>query len=406
MSKRLLIVTQYIYPETFKSSELAFELANRGYKVDVLCGIPNYPDGHYFNGYGIFSKRIENKNGVTFYRCFQTPRKLLPGFIGMSVNYVTFAICATFWVFFYFAWKKRYDAIITHEPSPITQLIPAIFLGKIRKVKVYSWIMDIWPDSVVSSIGETKWTRILKKLLNAVTNWTYSGSDKLLITSKGMADLINRDADYSHKIIYYPNWSDDLKKMPIEKIPELPDGYRIMMAGNIADGLGIDSLVALLYEMKDTPETKFIFVGGGNLQKQMENECKRKGLNNVYFMGKQPYSKMPAFYNKADAMLLTLKPTTLPHLGVTVPARLQGYMAGGKPVLAMIGKGASELINEADCGYAVPAGEYKTLASYIKNTVLKNREAFAKKGENGRMYYEQHFMKEECISNLEKIMFE
>lgn len=406
MSKRLLIVTQYIYPETFKSSELAFELANRGYKVDVLCGIPNYPDGHYFNGYGIFSKRIENKNGVTFYRCFQTPRKLLPGFIGMSVNYVTFAICATFWVFFYFAWKKRYDAIITHEPSPITQLIPAIFLGKIRKVKVYSWIMDIWPDSVVSSIGETKWTRILKKLLNAVTNWTYSGSDKLLITSKGMAELINRDADYSHKIIYYPNWSDDLKKMPIEKIPELPDGYRIMMAGNIADGLGIDSLVALLYEMKDTPETKFIFVGGGNLQKQMENECKRKGLNNVYFMGKQPYSKMPAFYNKADAMLLTLKPTTLPHLGVTVPARLQGYMAGGKPVLAMIGKGASELINEADCGYAVPAGEYKTLAAYIKNTVLKNREAFAKKGENGRMYYEQHFMKEECISNLEKIMFE
>ena len=376
------------------------------YKVEVQNNKPNNPNEHYFNGYGIFSKRIENKNGVTFYRCFQTPRKLLPGFIGMSVNYVTFAICATFWVFFYFAWKKRYDAIITHEPSPITQLIPAIFLGKIRKVKVYSWIMDIWPDSVISSIGETKWTRILKKLLNAVTNWTYSGSDKLLITSKGMAELINRDADYSHKIIYYPNWSDDLKKMPIEKIPELPDGFRIMMAGNIADGLGIDSLVALLYEMKDTPETKFIFVGGGNLQKQMENECKRKGLNNVYFMGKQPYSKMPAFYNKADAMLLTLKPTTLPHLGVTVPARLQGYMAGGKPVLAMIGKGASELINEADCGYAVPAGEYKTLASYIKNSVLKNREAFAKKGENGRMYYEQHFMKEECISNLEKIMFE
>ena len=406
MSKRILIVTQYIYPETFKSSELAFELANRGYKVDVLCGIPNYPDGHYFNGYGIFSKRIENKNGVTFYRCFQTPRKLLPGFIGMSVNYVTFAICATLWVFFYFAWKKRYDAIITHEPSPITQLIPAIFLGKIRKVKVYSWIMDIWPDSVVSSIGETKWSRILKKLLNAVTNWTYSGSDKLLITSKGMAELINRDADYSHKIIYYPNWSDDWKKMPTETIPELPDGYRIMMAGNIADGLGIDSLVALLYEMKDTPEAKFIFVGGGNLQKQMEDECKRKGLNNVYFMGKQPYSKMPAFYTKADAMLLTLKPTTLPHLGVTVPARLQGYMAGGKPVLAMIGKGASDLIKEADCGYAVPAGEYKALATYIKNTILKNRDAFAKKGENGRMYYEQHFMKEECISNLEKIMFE
>lgn len=406
MSKRILIVTQYIYPETFRSTELAFELANRGYMVDVLCGIPNYPDGHYYDGYGLFSKRIENKDGVKFYRCFQTPRKLFPGTIGLSVNYVTFAICAIFWVIFYFAWKKRYDAIITHEPSPITQLIPAIILGKIRKVKVYSWIMDIWPDSVVSSIGNKKGVRFLKKLLNVVTNWTYRGSDKLLITSKGMAELINRDTDYSHKIIYYPNWSDDLKKMPIEEIPVLPNGYKIMMAGNIADGLGINSLIALLDEMNDTPEVNFIFVGGGNLQKQMEDECKRKKLNNVYFMGKQPFSKMPAFYAKADAMLLTLKATTLPHLDVTVPARLQGYMAGGKPVLAMIGKGASDLIKEANCGYAVPAGEYKTLATYIKNTVLKNREAFAKKGENGRMYYEQHFMKEECISNLEKIMFE
>ena len=132
--------------------------------------------------------------------------------------------------------KKHYDAIITHEPSPITQLIPAIVLGKIRNVKVYSWIMDIWPDSVVSSMGESKISRIMNRILNAVTNWTYRGSDKLLITSKGMADLINRNADYSDKIIYFPNWSDDLKAMPIEKIPSLPEGYKIMMAGNISDG--------------------------------------------------------------------------------------------------------------------------------------------------------------------------
>ena len=92
MSKRILIVTQYIYPETFRSTELAFELANRGYVVDVLCGIPNYPDGHYYDGYGLFSKRIENKDGVKFYRCFQTPRKIFPGIIGLSVNYVTFLL--------------------------------------------------------------------------------------------------------------------------------------------------------------------------------------------------------------------------------------------------------------------------------------------------------------------------
>ena len=404
--KRVLIVTQYIYPETFKSSEMAFELAKRGYHVDVLTGIPNYPEGHYYKGYGLFSKRTEIKDGVKFYRCFQTPRLLLPGFIGMSLNYVTFAICATLWVLFFFVWKKKYDAIITHEPSPITQLIPAIILGKMRKVKVYSWIMDIWPDSVVSSIGDNGKTRIIKNILNKVTNWTYRNSNKLLITSKGMADLINRDADYSDKIVFFPNWSDDLMAMPIEEIPQLPDGYKIMMAGNIADGLGLDSLYKFLEEFKNCEDVKFVFIGGGNLQQQFADRCKQNGLDNVIFLGKHPFSKMPAFYKAADAMLLTLKPTTLKHLDATVPARLQGYMAGGKPVLAMIGSGATSLINEADCGYAAPAGDYKALAAYIKETVLTQKEAFANKGANGRNYYENNFRMDKCIDNLIEIISE
>lgn len=401
MKKSILLVTQYFYPENFKGNDVAFELSDRGYEVEVLTGIPNYPEGKYPKGYGIFRKRIETIGGVKVYRVFQIPRG--KGFLGLSLNYCSFVLSSVLWVMFFFGFKKRYDAILFQQLSPATTCIPAVFLSKIKKTPLYTWVLDIWPDSVTSTLGNKG--KIIEPVINHLVNWMYRASNKLLITSKGMAELINRDADYSHKIIYYPNWSDDLKKMPIEEIPELPDGYRIMMAGNIADGLGIDSLVALLYEMNDTPEAKFIFVGGGNLQKQMEDECKRKRLNNVYFMGKQPYSKMPAFYAKADAMLLTLKPTTLPHLDVTVPARLQGYMAGGKPVLAMIGKGASELINEADCGYAVPAGDYKSLAHYIKTFVLNNKYEFAIKGKNGRCFYESHFKKVDCISTLEKIMF-
>ena len=401
MKKSILLVTQYFYPENFKGNDVAFELSDRGYEVEVLTGIPNYPEGKYPKGYGIFRKRIETIGGVKVYRVFQIPRG--KGFLGLSLNYCSFVLSSVLWVMFFFGFKKRYDAILFQQLSPATTCIPAVFLSKIKKTPLYTWVLDIWPDSVTSTLGNKG--KIIEPVINHLVNWMYRASNKLLITSKGMAELINRDADYSHKIIYYPNWSDDLKKMPIEEIPELPDGYRIMMAGNIADGLGIDSLVALLYEMNDTPEAKFIFVGGGNLQKQMEDECKRERLNNVYFMGKQPYSKMPAFYAKADAMLLTLKPTTLPHLDVTVPARLQGYMAGGKPVLAMIGKGASELINEADCGYAVPAGDYKSLAHYIKTFVLNNKYEFAIKGKNGRCFYESHFKKVDCISTLEKIMF-
>lgn len=126
---RILIVTQYIYPENFKSNELPFELAKRGHQVEVLTGISNYPEDRYYEGYGLFKKRCEKKDGVKFHRCFQSPRGWKASGLGLACNYITFVISATLWVLFYFAWKKRYDVIITHEPSPITQIIPTIFPG-------------------------------------------------------------------------------------------------------------------------------------------------------------------------------------------------------------------------------------------------------------------------------------
>lgn len=400
----ILIVTQYIYPEPFKSSELAFELSKRGHKVEVLTGIPNYPEGHYYPGYGLLKKRKETLNGVTFYRCLQTPRNLLPGFIGQGLNYITFAVNATLWVLFYFMWKKKYDAIITHEPSPITQIIPACILGDIRNVPVYSWIQDIWPDALLSAGGNVG--QKLAPVLGRVTDWVYRHSTKLLITSKGMKALINRNANYSDKIIYYPQWAEDMlvdgdAPNVIEHIKT--EYYTIMMVGSLNSGIGVPSVLKLCKEMKDDP-VEFIFVGGGSEEQKMRDYCQLEGLKKVTFTGRKPFADMPYYCRQADAMLLTLKETTMKHLDITIPARLQGYLSAGKPVLAMIGSGASDIINESDCGISVPAGDYKTLADKIRKDVLTNKAAFAKKGENGRNYFEANFTKEKCIDNLVNII--
>ena len=398
--KRILIVTQYIYPETFKSSELAFELAKRGYKVDVLTGIPNYPEGHYYKGYGIYSKRKEVKEGVSFYRCFQTPRKLLPGFIGLSLNFVTFAINATLWVIFFFAWKKKYDAIIAHEPSPITQIIPACILGKIKGTPVYSWIQDIWPDSVTSTVG--KKGKLIEPILQHLTDWIYKNSTKILITSKGMIPLINRTQYYSKKIIYYPQWSEEMY-MGAEQSTAIDAPLNIMMVGSLNDGIGVSAVLALCKEMA-TDNVEFTFVGGGSEEHNMREYIRENKLTNVTMTGRQPFSEMPVYCSKADVMLLTLKETSMTHLKATVPARLQGYLSAAKPILAMIDGSAADIIAEADCGYAVSAGDYMSLASYIRNVVLNDREAFSKKGVNARKFYLDHFTKEMCIDNLINII--
>lgn len=397
---RVLILTQYYYPETFKSTEIGEELVRRGHSVDVLCGIPNYPEGNYYKGYGIFAKRGEIVNGVRIYRCFQTPRGKKSSSIGLSLNFLSFVISATLWVLFFFVWRKKYDAIIAHEPSPITQIIPAIILGKIRNTPVYSWILDIWPDSMVSSIGEKR-ARYIKPILKSVTEWVYRNSKLILVSSKGMMELVNRNHDYSNKLVYFPNWCDDILSLPVEDGEKLPDGFKIMMAGNLNDGIGVDALVSLTDRLKDLKELWFVFVGGGTREQYLREEFKEKGINNVVMTGRLPFKKMSALYQQADAMLITLKETKLPHLRATVPLRVQSYMSAGKPILGMADGSSMNVINASGSGFCAPAGDVEGLSSYIREVVMNRREEFAAKGANARKFYEQYYQMNSCICNLE-----
>lgn len=404
MKKRILVVTQYIYPENFKSNELVFELAKRGYQIEVLTGIPNYPEGVYYKGYGLFRNRTELKGGVKFYRCYQSPRGRNASGVRLGLNYITFVISATFWVFGYFLWKKRYDAIITHEPSPITQLIPACLLGIIKGVPVYSWIMDIWPDAIKNSVSP-KIYKLVAPVLEIITEWTYRHSDKILITSKGFEQLICRNADYHDKIIYFPNWSADMTEINSEHvIPKLPDGFRIMLAGNLGEAQDLDSIGKCMILLKDHTNVKWIFVGDGSWKNWLDNFIISNGLTETAFtLGKFPGAMMPLFFMEADAMLVSLRGGFI-DLDMTVPARVQSYMSAGKPILGMIGKGTIDLIEESKCGYAVSPGDYESLADVILKKVLPDIENFKQMGLNGRKKYEQEFNIDCCINNLEHIL--
>ena len=398
---RILLVTQYFYPEVFKSNDLAFELAKRGHHVDALVGIPNYPDGKYFKGYGIFKKRHEVVNGVNVYRVFQTPRG--KGGWRLPVNYFTFVIFGCLRVLFQFAWKKKYDCIIGHEPSPIFQAYPALLLRKLRKVPFYYWIMDLWPDAMKSG-GGVKNQKLLDNV-DKLVKGIYRQTDKILITSERFREPIATKGDFADKIIYFPNWSDDILQMDdTYEIPQLPDGFKIMIAGNLGKSQNLEAVTEVMLGLKDVPEVKWVFVGGGSRKEWLEGFIKDNGLEDrAVCLGQYPFKAMPAFYKQADAMLVTLR-AGFPHLEAVVPARLQSYMSAGRPVLAMIGCGGADIIEESHCGYAVPAGDSEALIKVIKEKVLADKEAFAKMGRNGRDYYEKNYRMDMCIDNLETII--
>lgn len=397
---RILLVTQYFYPEVFKSNDLAFELAKRGHHVDALVGIPNYPEGKYFKGYGIFKKRHEVVNGVNVYRVFQTPRG--KGGWRLPVNYFSFVISGCLRVLFQFAWKK-YDCIIGHEPSPIFQAYPSLLLRKLRKTPFYYWIMDLWPDAMKSG-GGVKNEKVLN-YVDKLVKGIYKRTDKILITSERFREPIAAKGDFADKIIYFPNWSDDILKMNDSyEIPKLPEGFKIMIAGNLGKSQNLEAVTEVMLGLKDVPEVKWVFVGGGSRREWLEGFIKEHSLEDrAVCLGQYPFKAMPAFYKQADAMLVTLR-AGFPHLEAVAPARLQSYMSAGRPVLAMIGCGGADIIDESHCGYAVPAGDSAALIKVIREKVLADREGFEKMGANGREYYMKHYRLEDCIDNLERII--
>ena len=400
---RILLVTQYFYPEVFKSNDLAFELVKRGHEVDALVGIPNYPEGKYFKGYGIFKKRHEVVNGVNVYRVFQTPRG--KGGWRLPVNYFSFVISGCLLVLFLFVWKKKYDCIIGHEPSPIFQAYPALLLRKLRKIPFYYWIMDLWPDAMMSG-GGVRNQKVLK-FVDKLVKGIYKRTDKILITSERFREPISAKGPFRDKIIYFPNWSDDILRIDDSyEIPQLPEGFKIMIAGNMGKAQDLDSVAEVMLGLKDVPEVKWVFVGGGSRKEWMENFIKENGLENqAVCLGQYPFQAMPAFYKQADAMMVTLR-GGFPHLEAVVPARLQSYMSAGRPVLAMIGCGGADIIKESRCGYSVQPGATESMVSLIKIVVLTDRDSFEKMGQNGREYYQQHYRLNDCIDNLEIIISE
>lgn len=401
MNKKVLFITQYFKPENFKGNEITEELVKRGYKVDVLTGIPNYPVGSYENGYGIFRKRVETIDGINVYRAFQFPRgkssKLM-----MALNYISYPICACIDILFFFVWKK-YDAILVQQLSPVFCALPAVLFKKIKRVPLYMWVLDIWPDALKSAAGITN-TKIISYVDKIVTH-IYNNCDRILISSKRFDPLITTKGDYKEKLVYFPNWSEDILKMGDSyEIPQLPEGFKIMIAGNLGKSQNLDAVTEVMLGLKIIPEVKWVFVGGGSKKEWLEQFIKENGMeNNAVCLGQYPYEAMPTFYKQANAMLVTLR-AGFPHLEAVVPARLQSYMSAGRPVLAMIGSGGTDIIEESQCGYAVPAGESKALINVIKEKVLTNRNAFEHMGQNGRDYYQKHFRLSDCIDNLERIM--
>lgn len=403
MPKKLLFICQYFHPEVFRGNDIAFDFARKGVDVTVICGTPNYPKGRFFDGYGLFKRSRETVNGVRVIRLPIIPRGN-GGALKLLANYFSYFIIASLYIPFHLLRNRSYDACFVQQLSPVMMSVPGIIFKKLTKRPLYTWVLDLWPESLKAAGG------IRNKHILSFFEWfaksEYKNSDAILVSSKGFAKNINAKGDFRDKIRFMPNWAEDeLKTSGLLDIPELPEGFKVLFAGNVGEAQDFDNIVEAAKLLNESDNIRFIIVGDGRKKEWVEQQIREHGLQDrITMLGRFDMKYMPSFFNAADCLLLPLKDDEIMNL--TVPAKMQAYMANGKPIIAMINGDANELVKEVGCGISVPASSPAELVEALKQMKALPKEEQQLMGERGRRYCDENYSKRKILDQLYDLIFE
>jgi glycosyltransferase involved in cell wall biosynthesis len=393
---RILIISQYFYPENFRINDLCIGLKDKGHEVSVLTGKPNYPNGKFYNGYTFLNKRQDNYYGINVYRSNLIPRGSASGF-RLLINYISFVI---FGIFRMLSIRGKFDKVFVYAPSPITVGYIGIFASFYFNAKPFLWVHDLWPESVKAAGGVNN--KIILNLINFMTKSIYHFYDNILVQSPYFKEYLVNQGVNSKKITYYPYYAESFYQVvdKNEKINSLlPKGLNIIFAGNIGVAQSFDTIIeAVKITLNKINNLNIIVLGDGRDKSRVLNKIKEYNLKNFYFIGSFPPEDMPDYFASADALLVSLKKSKI--FSYTIPGKLQSYLACGKPIIASLDGIGAKIINDASCGFSSDAEDPHGLAkSMIALNALKEDDKI-KLGVNARKYYENEFEREKLLLKL------
>ncbi len=394
---KLLAISQYFWPENFRINEVVRSLKARGVDVTVMTGKPNYPDGDVFQGYRAWGCQKEAWQGIPVIRVPLVPRGKTNAW-GLAANYLSFILSGVFlgpWMLR----KENPEAIFVYCPSPLLQALPALLLGWVKCVPVIVWVQDLWPESLEST-GYVK-SRLVLHLVRKLVRFIYRNTDHILISSRSFAAPISAMVP-SAKISYFPNSTEASFCEPDSALqtsmPELDEGFCVVFAGNIGAAQAMEVIVRAAAQLADVPEIRFVIIGSGSRLDWMCQQVLDKGLANVHLVGRYPSEAMPYLLSKAAVLLVTL--ADQPIFAATVPNKVQAYLAVGRPIVACLNGEGARLIEEARAGLTVAAEDAAGLAKAILALYRMPPEARKEMGDNGRLFYHQHFDHEQLVDQL------
>jgi colanic acid biosynthesis glycosyl transferase WcaI len=396
---RLLIVSQFFWPEDFRINDLVSELIARGHEVTVLTGWPSYPDGHIFPEFARNPEAFRRYCGIEILRVPLIPRGT--GRLRLMINFVSYAITASVLG----PWKlrgRRFDAVFVFMVTPATVGLPGVVLARLKKAPLACWVLDAWPEMLeaFNAVRSPALLRFVGKLMSLV----YDRCQLILAPSRSVMPQIGLHCSDPSRIVYFPNWAEPIftpgAESPAPEVPVRAGSFNILFAGNIGEAQDFPAVLAAAELLKSDERIRFLLVGNGRMVGWIREEIVRRGLErSVLLLGRYPVGRMPSFFRHADALLISLRDE--PIFRMTMPSKLQTYLAAGIPIVGMLTGECADLIESSGAGLTCPASDAAGLAAAIRRLAAMSESERAEMRARALRLNEREFDRNRLISRLE-----
>ena len=401
---KILIVSQYFWPEDFRINETISFFKKRNHEVTVLTGKPNYPEGKIFKDFRDCPDDYKFYKGAQIIRLPIISRGKTK--FKLVLNYLSFILLGSFAGITSLR-KKKFDVIFVYEPSPITVGIPAIFISKLSKTPIVFWALDLWPETL-EALGIIK-SRFIIGIFKKLANFIYNNCALVLCQSRSFVENISGYLEDKSKAKYFPSWSEDIvvdeNTKKASEISDDPYSFKIIFAGNLAEAQDLDTVLSAIEIAKDDNKLIWYFIGDGRSSNWLKKEIENRSLNKqVKVLGRYPASRMPSFFSHADALLVSLKKSKA--FSMVIPAKIQTYLKSGIPLIGVLDGDGRKVIDESNAGITCKAGDHLALAKIFQEINKLPKETLKIMGDNGKIYAKQYFDKESQLLELENLFHE
>jgi glycosyltransferase involved in cell wall biosynthesis len=400
LEKRILVYTNHYYPENFKINDVVRWIKDDNHHIRVITQIPNYPNGDFYKGYGVFLKSYQRHEKQIINRLPVIPRgsgaKLL-----LILNYISYFISSFFFTVYLLIFAKKYDYIIVHHTSPPLLSIHPILYGLFYKTKKIYWELDVWPETL-QSLGIIK-SNIILDIIKKIMKKIYICYDLILIGSKQYKEIIKQR--YNGQIQYFPNWADQIieKKSNSKKVDiNVPKGHKVIMyTGNIGYAQNFDIILKLCLKLINQ-KIYWVFIGDGRFKNKLSKTIEENPKLKIKLINSVKVDLIKSYIHTSDFTLLSLSSKGI--FNKTVPAKLQTYMCLSKPVIGFVSGEAKEIISNANCGIVIDLFKIDESVEKIIELVNFEKSKIKSLGENGRRYYDKYFNSKFRQNQLKKII--